>query len=68
MDHIMIINFVSAMRKCVDIEELVDNFATFYIAGQETTSIKLAHLLTGNDTAKSKCLGEVIKLIIYSPW
>ena len=28
----------SAMRKSVDIEELVDDFATFYIAGQETTS------------------------------
>lgn len=29
---------VSAMRESVDIEELVDDFATFYIAGQETTS------------------------------
>ena len=28
----------SAMRESVDIEELVDDFATFYIAGQETTS------------------------------
>ena len=28
----------AAMRESVDIEELVDDFATFYIAGQETTS------------------------------
>ena len=37
-DYYENIHFVSAMRESVDIEELVDDFVTFYVAGQETTS------------------------------
>ena len=31
-------HYLLATRESVDIEELVDDFVTFYIAGQETTS------------------------------
>ena len=34
-----------ATRESVDIEELVDDFVTFYIAGQETTSNMLTFSL-----------------------
>ena len=45
---IMYINInamLSATRESVDIEELVDDFVTFYIAGQETTSNLLSFAL-----------------------
>ena len=46
--YIMYINInamLSATRESVDIEELVDDFVTFYIAGQETTSNLLSFAL-----------------------
>ena len=36
---------VSATKESVDIEELVDDFVTFYIAGQETTASMLTFAL-----------------------
>ena len=35
----------SATKESVDIEELVDDFVTFYIAGQETTASMLTFAL-----------------------
>ena len=36
---------ISATKESVDIEELVDDFVTFYIAGQETTASMLTFAL-----------------------
>ena len=53
-----------ATRESVDIEELVDDFVTFYVAGQETTSNMLTFALVLT-LQHPNVLERLIIIIIY---
>lgn len=64
----MILFVTSATKESVGIEELVDDFVTFYIAGQETTSSMLTFALVQtllHPNVLERCVSTIFYRTLY---